>query len=186
VVSPRSLIFNKSGLVTLTKAKPVSWKYHPHKKISGVKLLEKFADKGFLRVKLEIEGEEYFVINTHIYQSEDELKQKIKFEQTEGVLNYVKAHNPTILTGDFNMKPKELPKLIKSFVRDQKFVSTYLAENKYTFRAFNQIMNWRGIYNDTPDYVFLHSRAKGASVKTQVIAKPVVSDHYPILAEITV
>ncbi len=185
VVSPRSIIFNKSGLVTLSKAKPVSWKYHAHKPVSGIGLLEKFADKGFLEIKVSFSGHEVIAVNTHIYQSQDEHQQKIKLEQTKGVMACVNKHNPTIVSGDFNLKPPDFLKFIGDMIRDKDFVRTYLAENKYTFQAFNQILNWSGIYNDTPDYVFLNSKSKTAKVKSEVISKPLVSDHYPILSEIT-
>jgi len=184
VVSPRSIIFNNSGLVTLIKQKPDSWKYYQHK-MSGLRLTELLANKGYLEVNITLSGKSLTIINTHVYQSNNEDDLKVKVAQTRKLLGTSRKHNPTIISGDFNMRPEELSGLIKSMVKDSKILKTYVSENRFTFKAFNQIMNWKGIYNETPDYVFLHSRAKTAKVAIEVVTKPVVSDHYPILAKIT-
>lgn len=184
-VKQRSFIYNRSGLVTFLKYKPKSWKFRPFRMTWEHNVVERIAQKGFLEIKIEISGKEVVLLNTHVYATRDKKKKTIKLNQAEEVLGFAKQHNPTIVAGDLNLKPSDLKPFIKHLIGVKKYSPTYSETNRYAHMGFNRIENRNGIHIKRQDYVFANAKSGAIKIKEEVITKPALSDHYPILAEVS-
>jgi len=184
LVSPRSIIYNKSGLVTISKYKPKKWKYHQYKITREFGLVERLANKGYLKLEIKINNKLLNLFNTHIYESPHPNKQFIKETQAKSLKKEILKNNISIATGDLNLKLSSFKKIFPNIITEQNPLNTYLEENKYTKMIFNQLKNRTGIYNRKPDYILVNSKSKKISIQTKVIKKPLISDHYPFIAEV--
>jgi endonuclease/exonuclease/phosphatase family metal-dependent hydrolase len=184
LVSSKSIFLNKSGLVTFLKHRPILCEFHQFEITKKHSPLERVASKGLLRSQFYKAGRLFNVINTHIYETIDKEKIMIKQDQAEIVLNWALNHNPTIVAGDLNTNPAELEKFFENFVTEERLQETYSEENEYTQKLFNHLSNKNGVHYAKPDYVFLNLKSKKANIKTRAIKDPLVSDHYPLFAEI--
>jgi endonuclease/exonuclease/phosphatase family metal-dependent hydrolase len=137
-----------------------------------------------MSVDFEKNGKIITIINTHIYESLELEKLKIKLSQAKVICQKAFEHNPTIVAGDFNMEPETVVASLNGFSLENTMHHTYSIENEYALKMFNQIANKNGVHYHKPDYIFAH--IKGAEVKSEVIKNPLVSDHYPLFATITV
>jgi endonuclease/exonuclease/phosphatase family metal-dependent hydrolase len=178
-------LYNKSGLATLTKSKPLKTSFNQFKIGSNFKAIERITYKGFLTVQFSKSGNLFTVLNTHIYQTENINMLETKLTQIKAVLQKAKKHNPTIIAGDFNTIPGHYYKLIDNFLTNKDFPVSYSPENKYAHKAVNLIMNKDGVYNDKPDIILANIKSKKATIKVESLASPLISDHYPMLAQIT-
>ncbi len=183
LIKPKSFFINKSGLVTLTKFKPLNTSFSQYPKHKDFDAVEKVASKGYLKTTFQKEDKEITLINTHIYETLEQVKLKIKFGQIKHLLKKTLEHNPTIVAGDFNADTFNLPKGFKNLTAEDTHKPTYSLKNKYANILINGIMNRHGVHYEKPDYVF--ANIKGANIKSQVIKNPLISDHYPIFAKIT-
>jgi endonuclease/exonuclease/phosphatase family metal-dependent hydrolase len=182
--SPKSLFYNKSGLITLTKEKPFSKKFHQFKIKRQYNPFERIARKGFLRVQIKIKDKTISIINAHIYHSRHTATIKLKLGQIKEVLRVARENGPAIIAGDLNTPPNFYKNLIKNFLTEEKNPETYSEKNKYTHMMANAILNKEGVYNPYPDRVLFFPKSSTANIKTATINEPVISDHYPLSAKI--
>ena len=183
-VSTKSWLYNKSGLVTLTKYRPVDKKIHYFKIKRQYNPIERIAGKGFLRVQFEINGKKVSVINVHIYHSRQVANLKLKLNQISQVLKVAKENGPMIVAGDLNTPPNYYKNKLKRFLTEKNIPESYSENNKYSHAMVNALMNKEGIYNPYPDRIFYYPKSKTIKLKTQAIKDPLISDHYPLFSEI--
>lgn len=183
LTKPKSFFINKSGLVTLSRFKPIKFSFSQYPKHKDFDAVEKVASKGYLKITFKKEGKEITLINTHIYETLEQVKLKIKFGQIKHLLKKTLEHNPTIVAGDFNADTFNLPNGFNNLAAENDYKPTYSLENKYAKALINGIMNRHGVHYQKPDYVF--ANIKGAKIESQVIKNPLISDHYPIYAKVT-
>ncbi|GEM_PF-3086351 len=185
VINTSSLFYNKSGLVTLIKHKPIKVEFHKFDIKNDLDPVERIASKGFLRTQFSKGGNLINLINTHVYQSFDESKLKIKLSQIEEVIKKSKAANPTIIAGDLNVFPEKISKLVDQLQKELEVPVTYSENNAYAHKAVNIILNRDGVYNERPNRILANIKKPISPIKLEVIKNPLVSDHFPLLAEIT-
>lgn len=184
-VSPRSFLYNKSGLVTLLKYRPLSQKFGKFKETNNFSPLELLASKGYIYTSFKKDGKEFRLINTHVYETLNKTKIAITIQQTKEILSKALRHNPTIIAGDFNSNRQMLPKKYNNLQSEQSSVKTYCATNKYTQVLYNAFSNLNGVHYEKPDYVFMNMKKK-VKITSEAITSPLMSDHYPLLATIKI
>lgn len=165
----KSKIYNKSGLLTLSKIK-LNFK-HTTFDSKGLHIIEKIAQKGYQVLttgKLQI-------INTHLYNdffSISDVKTIKQFQQ-------LKKQN-TILSGDLNLPLERFKQLNKGFYKVSNTEITCTKKNKYQTVSYNKLSTT----NSKIDYIA--SSYKGAKINTKLIKKPLVSDHYILFSKISI
>ncbi len=185
LVTPKSIFYNKSGLVTLLKQRPLKSQFHQFGITKEFNTIERFAGKGFLKTQFAFKGNLFTVINTHIYQSEDEKRLELKLNQIKEVVKKARKHNPTIIAGDLNTPPRSYGLLLSKLITEPKIPVTYSESNKYAHKAVNMLLNKEGVYNTHPDRIITNIKSKQAKVKVVALTNVEISDHYPLLAEVT-
>lgn len=185
LITPRSLLYHKSGLITLIKQKPIKTEFHKFDIKKDFKAVERILGKGFLRTQFAFKGNLVTVINTHIYQTENQEKLNLQLNQLKQIIKRAKKHNPTIIAGDLNMIPNTYSNLIKDFQTESILPKSYSETNSYAHKAVNVLMNNGGIYNSFPDRIIAHIKSQKAQVNITALTTPIVSDHYPLLAQIS-
>lgn len=189
LVSNASRIFNTSGLVTLTKEKPVSHAFQEFGKSIKMGIVERIINKGFLNIEIEINGKKVQIFNTHLYDSQVPSRQKFKINQSQELLEEAIKEKIAVISGDFNLLKEDFLRVFKEFLHEDTMLPTYIEKNPYTKKLFNQYKAVRygeDARNTKPDYVAIRSPRARAGMKTEVITDPIVSDHYPILARVRI
>lgn len=178
---PSHKVFNRSGLVTLSKEKPSSFHFHRFPKLKGEVRLEKLAGKGYLMINLRFAGKNYHIVNTHLYCELPGSRKQITEQQLEMLIRLTKKGN-WIVCGDLNLDESEFKKLNKGhFTHHTSKVFTYSKNNKYARSRLNKF----GIRNRKIDYTLIKADKNNLKIHTAVIQKPLVSDHYAVLTTIS-
>jgi endonuclease/exonuclease/phosphatase family metal-dependent hydrolase len=177
--------FNKSGLVTFSKKKAIGWHFHRFPK-QKEGFFEKIASKGYLIIKLNLGETMYHIVNTHLYCPDMRMKKINLTESQFWTLERISAHGNWIICGDLNIDEPEFKKLNKgrfSHVANQ--MSTVSRTNKYATMRFNRFNRFnKG--EKRLDYTLLRLATEQKPVlKTRVLRKPLLSDHYAMLTTIT-
>ncbi len=174
-------VFNKSGLVTLSKKAPSSSHFHLFPKLKGVGRMEKLAGKGYLVIMLSLFGRKFHVVNTHLYCPMVEKKKKIT-EQQFGMLKSISRSGNWIISGDLNIDEPEFKKLnMGHFTHHTAKVYTVSKENKYARSRMNRF----GKGDKKLDYTLLRAKSNNIIMHTEVLQNPKVSDHYAVLTTFT-
>jgi len=130
-----SFFYFNSGLMILTKYKCIKSVFIPFKHSCGE---DRFSNKGFLSVVLNIEGTDTTVINTHINNDEPLIyfvspKNVIKQQQIQ-LMSYIHSINSyykrIYLCGDFNSNKSTIIQNISSIINSDIYISGF--SSKYT------------------------------------------------------
>ncbi|MBT4858091.1 endonuclease/exonuclease/phosphatase family protein [archaeon] len=164
-------IFNRSGLVIMTKKK------HKCKFIMFPKYKNAMSDYIIKRGFQIIEIEDLRIFNAHLYVKPG--VENIKYAKKE--LELIKKHmrGKSILCGDLNIEKKEFDKLNNNFFKyaeDTK--NTFSWDNKYVKKWWDPKM----IANKKIDYILVKNPAR-IKFKSRIIKKQ-MSDHEGILSEV--
>ena len=180
VMSARSFLYNKSGLVTglrIPKDSTVKKKFKTRRYINFYELL---ARKGFQNIRLK---NGLNIINTHLYGPLRRNRLDITFDQFGVLKKWADQLNETVvLAGDINMESHELNQLNGGFFHesfDDKH--TLVGLNPYTEMRLNRF----GKTNMKLDYVLAHTKKDKIDVSTDVLETPYLSDHLAVTATIT-
>jgi len=171
-------LFNRPGLVTLLKVKPLFFKRGVFRKSKKFNRLEKFASKGYQRFLLKIRNKKFIFINTHLYTAfnPDANKQALtEFEYLKKLCGQKKV----VLVGDLNIGEKTFEKLNNGFFKYESDKSLErLGITKYRKKRFSRF----GQSSKRVDYILVRG-VGGSKIKLnrQIIKKPEVSDHFPRL-----
>ena len=182
-IHKKKSIYNRSGLVTLSKIKPSEIKILKFPKQHKYSLLERIASKGLICITFP-QGKlgKISIVNTHLYDPVNKMDKIIDKEEME-FIEKISSRGNWIIAGDLNMPHKDFESLNKGFFKgeDNDFVETLSKENGYR--------TW-DIMDETDDgkldYVLFRTRPKVIkSIKHKVIMSPNISDHYAILSKIS-
>jgi endonuclease/exonuclease/phosphatase family metal-dependent hydrolase len=171
---------NNSGLVTFSRKKPLSESIHLFKKES---LLDKLVRKGYLIIRLNLDGRFIRILNTHLHAS---LKAKpnknsiFQFQQ----LKHVTSEGDWIVAGDLNLRQELFHKLNDGhFIPSRSSIPTYSSKNRYAKARLNRLDH----SDRKVDYVLLKlSNGTSYSLSTKVIKSPLMSDHYALFSVIRI
>jgi endonuclease/exonuclease/phosphatase family metal-dependent hydrolase len=177
----KSKKFNKSGLVTLSKIKPASWSHEYFKASKKEGLVERAARKGYIIIKLKIDGKHLNVLNTHLHASNLRMVSKITISQFNNLRSATRRGN-WIVVGDLNIPQQIFLDLNRMHFRYKSVrYPTLERSNRYARMRLNRFAK----YPKKLDYVLLRtSTKKEFSVKTKRIRSPPLSDHYGLLSHI--
>jgi len=178
VFSAGTWFYNKSGLVTLTKVKPMDSYSFFFKKNRGYNIQERLANKGWLNCLVNLGDHKLNFINLHLYDPQHTENLSIVTDQFNDLIKFCQAGD-YFLAGDFNMADYELAKLNNGFFEIEKNKEWTLSEaSPYSQTRFNK----KGRVNIKADY-FLNKSITGriALAEGLLIKEPPVSNHYPVL-----
>lgn len=181
-VSSGTSFYNQSGLVFFSKEKPLSSEIYYFKRSLKQNFTEWFLRKGYITVKIDLGGQEWTVINTHLYAAFSSGAEIITEQQFEEMV-HARGSN-TILCGDLNLEKEALERLnqgVFSQLCNAEF--TLAADNPYSTKLFNRL-GMRKNRSKKIDYV-LYKGQRRITSECQVITQPFVSDHFPILCKTT-
>ncbi len=169
-----SRLFNKSGLLTLTKIKPSESKrfIFPIEKKSS--FIESFASKGVHSLNLDFKGKKIHIINVHLYfpiKKEDKL---IDFAELGFLKKLIKKD--TIVLGDLNLTYKTMRRWGKgNFFKLGNRKPTYSSNDLYAKKYADK----RKFFRDKIDYSLLPKNSK-LKLSSKPMTEPVLSDHYAV------
>lgn len=157
----KHFLFNKSGLITGTKikAKHANLKFFPITKNHNLR--EQIGKKGVHVIAL---SDKMCFINTQLYAPNNKKEKRITFSQFKFIQG-LNGFEKTILVGDLNIDERELELVNNSFDH---------AKKRETHKERRVI-----------DFI-LKSKNFKAKIVSEIIKKPVVSDHEIILASMTI
>lgn len=170
--APEPRIDNPTGLVILSRLPHSDACYRMFPARLDFNLDEKLARKGFLALKCSAGSVPFKVVTTHLYAHRYDLE----FGFTQAQFQVMKDFcgmltDPVILAGDMNMEPRSLLPLI---------AGVFSVEPEGGRTAV------RGSPGRRIDYVMTRSSLEWElAVRSEVVTEPVVSDHFPVFAEIT-
>ena len=179
-------LFNESGLITFSRYPVIHNKLHRFKTNRKYKLLERLVKKGFMVTTIDVYGKEIDIVNTHLYQSDPFSKETHKQITRKQLLClqdfFKKSTRPVLACGDFNIHYDEL-KLQKLLftLPNGKSLTTVSKNNEFSNKKFNKTR----IMSRQLDYFMYKENGVHISVTTKVFDELLVSDHYPLYAEVT-
>ena len=175
-------LFNRSGLVTLSKIKPISSSVHHFNTRKLHSLIEKTVHKGFQKIILPVKNQALTLINCHLYHEITQKRTQIIKKQFKELKKLLKNKEALIL-GDLNMCWKTFLKLNKQFfLHGNSDDHTRTSSNYYQNVRFNRFMDT----NKKEDYILFRSLKKTPVIKTKVIKTPIISDHHAVVGEIII
>src|SRR3990167_4340292 len=160
----------------------VIWMKNPNSKLEFATVIKQEAPRCALSLKVEVNGQKIYLINTHMAWGPTPFDKIFKRKQADKLINYLKTlKQPFILTGDFNLVPST--EIVKSF---GKFARNLTSENntKFTLNPKIHYLKDDAIKRDlSVDYAFISPQIflKSFSLITENL-----SDHYGILLELEV
>ena len=176
-----SKIINKTGLITITKNKPLSFKNNIFPTTKEHNITELFLKKGYSKTIIKINKSKLKIINTHLYAPISKSTSTIPECQFKIILKDI--NNNSLVCGDFNLNHHHIKKLITDKNIDilTNRNITRSKKNIYTQKRFNKLFS-----NKNVDIDHILAKIKGVKSRTKIIKKPLFSDHYAILSEVQI
>ncbi len=172
-------VWNRPGLLTLTKTKPLSTKFIPFrvKKKGGV--MAKFVGQGFFELKLD---KEVYLYNVHLHP--DDWKDELTFEQFKFLKSNIKKDKLCFVCGDLNMNFGDFKRLNKDFFESvDSSGSTFSFYNIYVKKWWEKNI----LPNKKLDYILVRNPDKKKIIfNSMTLRKPLLSDHYAVYSEVEV
>jgi exonuclease III len=193
---------NKSGLLTLSKYKPVSSNFKEYDVTKDYKFTEAVCRKGFQRIVFDIKGKKVVLLNTHLYAPYAKnriynLRKKdkeIRVSQFNVLKEATKNDRFAVVSGDLNLTSEELSSLNGGyFVLENNKHHTwkpYDYKSKLTNPSIRPLIRFAKFILFEPekerklDHLLVKSKNEDVNIISRVIKEPVVSDHLPILSSI--
>jgi len=171
VFAPEPQIGNPTGLALFSRLPCVNAHYRYYPARLDFNMEEKMARKGFLAVGFSIDQRPFWVVTTHLYAHKGDLELSFTQAQFQTVKDFCATlPGAVILGGDMNMEPPVLfPQLDDVFSVEPEGGRTAI---------------W-GAPGRRIDYVMTRSSHDWAlSAHSEAVMEPVVSDHFPVFAEV--
>jgi len=184
-------LINRSGLATLSRWPLISTSLTTFRRSKGSSLVERMAMKGMLGSDLAIKGKKVRLFNVHVYSCTNGTEEQIAINQIKSIQKKVVGNGLVIVGGDFDMPPDIVKKQIgDDFIFGLDSQKTVSSKNHYWQDPLHKIMNNEVVVSRADrklDYVIVRAKeSKRVKIKSEVIKEPLVSDHYPVWAEITI
>lgn len=170
-------LYNRSGLVVFSRFPILDARYGTYPYTRDHSFVETLAHKGFLQVDLDMGGRVVRVIDTHLYASRGSVENRFPVWQFE-ILRALTADVgvPTFLAGDLNIRQEVLEGLnARHFVGETMMGPP---EERGTTR-----------HSPLRKIDFILGRFPGNAeilIESRSLREPVVSDHVPVLGQVTI
>ncbi|MBU1976016.1 MAG: endonuclease/exonuclease/phosphatase family protein [Nanoarchaeota archaeon] len=175
-------LFNATGLMTLSKLKPKHKSHLIFKRTPRHNLQEFLASKGILTTEFATKAGNISFSNVQIYSATVLHENKVSEDQFKILKDMTKQGNH-IVAGDLNFNQDKFIRLNAGHFYHKKTNGiTICGKNKYQNTKANMIYR----NNKLLDYVLTRIPDKKVSVKCTIVKKPIMSDHYGVLANIRV
>jgi exonuclease III len=175
--------YNSSGLLTLSKKKPLNTRFIKFKKVK-IKSIAKIPKRGILITEFK----DHFIYNIHLFAviNKEDVEKKLAVTKNEFELlkKYIEKDKICFVCGDFNLTKNQFDNINNDFFE-------YAENTGDTFSFFNQyVKKWwdkNVTANKKIDYILVKlPKGKKLAFTSRTIEKPILSDHYGILSEIDV
>jgi len=175
--------YNSSGLLTLSKQKPLNSRFIKFKKVK-IKSIAKFSKRGILITEFK----DFFLYNIHLFPiiKKKDIEKKIHTTKNEFKLlkTHIEKEKVCFVSGDFNLTRNLFDEVNNGFF-------TYAENTGDTFSFFNKyVKKWwdRNVTaNKKVDYILVKlPKNKKITFTSRTIERPILSDHYGILSDIEV
>jgi len=177
ITSSKTKFYNQSGLVTLTKSKPLSTKIYFFEPVRS-NIAEVIGKKGYLIVDVPLPKSKLSIINTHLYTPLLSSGKKYPERQFE-IIKKITGNREFLVAGDFNIDLANFTRINRNHFKQKcGKEDTLRSTNLYSYRRLNRL--WRE-KNKKIDYILLRTNKK-ASLKTRVIKNPIISNHFGMFA----
>lgn len=161
-------ILNKSGLLSLSRHKMFDKKIEFFEFSKDHSWEERLGNKGYISFKVKKDKKVVQIVNTHLYDIDGPNSLAINRRDLERIQFEFKNQKNLIITGDFNLKKKEVDKIsLMPYTSNEK---TFVQENKYVDEDLN----------DKLDYIFYKGFKRGIST----LVKKGFSDHFGLICEL--
>jgi len=176
--SEKGIFFNKSGLATFTKTKPVSFKFTKYSN-TFERLEERIAGKGFLETTIKTKKGELSIINTHTFARYTKEHDEILKQQFNQLLKYLKNKKNYLLAGDLNMSVKEFLKMKPKYL-------DYKKPDKPTLYKKNPYKGTFGYLSRgaSCDHVAIRIEHHKTKILNHTAVPIYLSDHMPVISTI--
>jgi endonuclease/exonuclease/phosphatase family metal-dependent hydrolase len=182
IVPQKEKFYNRGGLVTLSKYKPIKVKNYTFPLTKNHNIIEKIARKGFTEITIRKKAGEITIINTHLNDPINEKERAINESQFRIIKKRARKKKNFIISGDLNMKEEDVEKLSYNSFHFNKGIfknshnpnQNYIIDNTHAFAK-------------RLDYIMSKKRP-GIIVKevSSFLKKPLVSDHFALMSAITI
>lgn len=172
---------NHSGLVVLTKQKPLQAHFIAFERPWTLRIDEMIANKGALLVEIPFREKTFTILNTHTFARSKPAHKKFLRAQLRRIKQIIEKTKNVILAGDLNVTVDEFTKwnnnlLSISLSKNPEFDE----KNPYRkYAPFHLIDN-----GETASYIGVKTNPHKITMKT-IIPEIFLSDHQPIITEIT-
>ncbi len=170
--APEPRVGNPTGLALFSRLACTDAQYRFYPARLDFNMDEKLARKGFLAVGFSLGQKPFWVVTTHLYAHAGDLELSFTKAQFQTVKDFCATlPGAVILGGDMNMEPPVLfPQLGGVFSVEPEGSRTAV----------------RGAPGRRIDYVMTRSSHDWElSARSEPVTDPVVSDHFPVFAEVT-
>ncbi|MDP3919036.1 MAG: hypothetical protein Q8Q35_04010 [Nanoarchaeota archaeon] len=125
-----TLIFNRTGLLTLYKGKKVREGVGYFSKIKKYTWKEKIIKRGFLHAKVKFKEGDLEIVNTHLINYELPWAKEENQRLFRKLQDYISSMSRVVMTGDFNLEIKDRDKVKKlNYIKTK---VTWEKKNPYT------------------------------------------------------
>ena len=178
VASGRGGLFNRGGLVTLTRMPVDSSAFTPFESHTAASLAEQQAGKGYLIVRLRTPFFRACVVNTHLYAPFLAHEQALVEQQFETLKRAGQA-GYYFIVGDLNLARPAFERLNGSFfVTEDDSSHTIDPANPYRRRGTNTHSPRNTERGKIDRLLMPRAFAAAFTLRAMLIREPVVSDHY--------
>lgn len=178
--SGKNSFYNKGGMVTLTKAIPEYAEFFPFKRTIWHNPIEWIACKGCLKVRADYGGKRATILNTHVYRAYTKSGEKISISQVESLKGLTDDDSCINLAlGDLNIDLITFLAMNNCyFSMDHDNSDTVSSKNIYSNMRFN-------MFNPNDEKVDHVLKRGEGTLESKVLKEMQISDHYPMLSEIS-
>jgi len=172
---------NQSGLLIMTKFKPLEKFFYMFKRPLSKRIDETFAGKGILVCLIKLDNKDCFILNTHAFARSKKKHIMFLSKQLKFLKKIVKRFHSLILTGDLNINTNEFLEwndnhLKVSLTKNPEF------DKKNPYRKFAPMHYLDD--GDTASYIAVKTNPQKIKIKTKILDNIYLSDHQPLVSEI--
>lgn len=188
--APGKRLYNPGGLLTLSRSKISNPYFEPFYKKYHTPKSERLGKKGFLITEHTINNQRVSLINTHFYNWTRQKELHIVIDLLAAVLKVMESKKNVILAGDFNLYFPIVKKLLQKHPHIKLYSKEIISvtdDNPYEHCLCNRFTTQKEARKSAKgiDYVLVKLDKPSIKLKLESIEKPLVSNHYPILGEIS-
>ncbi len=182
-IGSKDVLFNKTGLLILSKHEPLHFEKYSFKYMWEAASYDSLARKGWLFGQFKIKGTKVDLLNIQLNCPVNKRQFRAWEKQYGEVRRFVNQRNGNlIVVGDLNGTCTELLQNSATIKSESEGIKSFSRSNPYNRKGFHKLTWMYSNYDLDIDYVMLFPRKDTNHITKKLILEPLVSDHYPIYA----